>query len=143
MKKSLWIVFIVLLSAAGFWYAIRTGFAISQYFHWNQKIEATITSWSIKEVKKNQFIILARYQYEYGSKLYTGEGVAGPFYPNPWAASESQRRMADHSWSVWVNQQKPHLSTLEKQFPFKSIFSASALVLLTLYFLLLGIRLQS
>lgn len=137
-RNLVWLIFILIVAAIAFWFIIKAGCDVYDYFQLSAKAPATIEQWSVKEVKADRFAIVAHYFFEYQGKNYHGEGQVGDFYPNPWAAQEAKKRFALQHWDVWLNQKHPDRSVLEKHFPFKKAISAIVLIILTLYFLILG-----
>jgi hypothetical protein len=138
MRNWIWILFLLGVGGLAIWFIITSSLAVSSYFSYSLQVPATINSWSVEEKKADQFEVLAHYSYEFKEKEYRGTSRVGSFYPNPWAANLAKNQYAHQAWSAWIKPKEPDKSLLEKKFPYKKAISAAILVVLVLYFILLG-----
>lgn|GEM_PF-3323618 len=142
-KKGIGIVLVCLLAGLAFWYLLGAISEVYHYTQWKVKSDAIVDHWSVEELKADQFVVRADYQYAYQGKNYKNRGSVGGVYPNPWAASEAKERFSKQNWSIWLDPKHPERSVFEKVFPLKRTLSALILLGIALYFVILSIYLRT
>jgi len=138
MKNTIWISFLLLVALLALWFIVKSTLAVCSYFNYSLEVPVTVEKWSVEEVHSDQFAIQAHYNYFLQGKEYLGVGTLGSRYPNPWAANQAQKHFAQQNVTAWVNPKQPEKSLLEKKFPYKKAISAAMLVILFIYFAILG-----
>ncbi len=138
MRKNLiWIIFLLIIFFMAVWFIFSAAFAITDYYQYSIQVPTKIEKLEVKEIKADQFAVLADFSYEYEGKTYRGSGKVGSYYPNPWAADKAQKQYASMQWPAWIKSKHPEKAVLEKNFPVKRTVSAAILLCLLIYFAIL------
>lgn len=139
MKRSVLAgVFFVVIAFFAIGFIIKASLALFSYYQLSFQVPITITEWSIKEINSDQFAVIAHYSFNYQGVDYQSVSQVGDFYPNPWAANRAQKQYSTQKWMAWLNPKHPDQAILEKKFPYKKTISAGILIVLLIYFSILG-----
>jgi hypothetical protein len=130
---------ITLVGTFAAWFMTQVCRDLFQYYSLRQRVNVQIVEIDIREVKNNKFYIIAKYSYAFREKKYLGEGNLGDTYLNIWAAREAQKKLTVlQGLNGWLDPNHPEKSSIVKNFPLKKTISATILLGLTIYFLILG-----
>jgi hypothetical protein len=115
----------------------RTSQSIVAYLRLRDRVPATLERCEVVENKRYQYTLVADFSYLVQGKVYRGRERIGDLYPNPWAADRGCQLLPTHDWHVWYEAKHPEKGVLIKKFPSRQTISASVLLFLLLYFLVL------
>lgn len=111
--------------AIAIWLLGNTVFDLWTYHRLSKYTAAEVKRWRIKEISSSEFALEASYRYEVNGQKWKGKGrLSKPYYLNSLAANKAVQEKSAQRWIVWYIPSKPHVSSLEKNFPYKNLFNA-------------------
>ncbi len=133
-KKIFSISFLCLSGAFALYFFFGSIGELSTYQSLKQQTPGKIFQWDIRE-SKEKFPITALYRFEAQGKVWQGAHRFGP----PWdlnqeAAVHRLTILAKQPKMVWFDPQRPSHSSLEKNFPYNSLFRFAVSLGVFLYF---------
>lgn len=122
-------------------YSVFTLYRYYVYSSLSNVVVANHMDWAMDQRGESDFVIGTIYHYAVANVSYKGTHVwEQRRLLNRYAADQAIAEEKAKSWDVWYNQKDPSWSTLERNFPFKEVFSSLFLWGLVVYFALLGLR---
>jgi hypothetical protein len=134
---KLWIVLICITGAIALWFLSHALYDLNHYWKLGPTIPVEITQWKIQEISSSRFGIEALYSYEVNGKRYEGKTFFNkPIYLNPYAAEADLKKWQAHSWQAWYQKSHPEISSLQRNFPAKTMIHALLTLGVFVYFYL-------
>ncbi|HSX12291.1 MAG TPA: hypothetical protein VLF61_02245 [Rhabdochlamydiaceae bacterium] len=135
MSKSIWRIVFICAAALCLW---RIGLAVNAAWHYwrlNTPISVTVNSWDIAQVGSSEYALIASFSYEFEGQRYENKIMFDkPYHLNRYAAQAEIKKWSQKSWTGWLDAKNPQFSSLEKQFPYLTIFYAFISLGVLLYF---------
>lgn len=145
-EKKIWLVLNLSLGIAACWFVAVAGVALFRYTQLTDTIKPEVIIWGIDEQAEDWYLLSATYTFRLEKNLFQGKGVLkDPIFRNREIAEEALNRSKDlrQIWPIWYSTANPHISALEKRFPFKESFAALLLCGILLYFNALKLYVKS
>lgn len=141
-----WSVLVVFSLGVFLYFASLSLFSFLTYVSFDQKTEARVFSWEIKNSKDNYYI-LAHYQYNWPASSGNMEEkeqttVFSKTFLNYPAAFAFLKAEAKKNWSAWYSSKSPDKATLVKEFNLKNLVYAIISFAVFIYFFVLKYKLQ-
>lgn len=139
-RNPIWLAFLLLFALLTAWYA---GDALYKIYRYDTLSKSAKPSSLELEVVDNgsRFYYLATYTIKVNDQIYEGhEQLAQPIFRNEAAAKAFMKDYLNDPWIVSYSPKNPLKSTLQKSYPMKEAFYATAMVALLCYFLWLGFK---
>lgn len=137
--NKIWLGFLGAITLVVIWFTWGTVSKLSTYYSLQRNTKVVESEWSILKIDEDIYRVEASFNFIFNDQKYNGyEIFENPEYPNPWAAEQALKQMESKQWYVWFSPKNPHISSLEKYFPFKSALSTAVLWGLWIYFIWLG-----
>jgi hypothetical protein len=131
-------VWLALFCMVAFGTLLFTGKTLDQLYTYHiLTAQATPLSmdWSVKEIANERYLLEAHYVFNVDDTTFQNSFLLEDFiFRHPAAAEHILAKLHDKKWSVWYQPNKPHHSSLEKNFPIKETIYMVVLWLLTVYF---------
>lgn len=137
-KNRFWLAFLAVVLLCSAWY---TGKALYYYYNYKQLSEQTTPTsleWRVVAHSDEDFTLDTDYTFKVHNEVFAGTTSWERSYLSEWAAHQEIQELSHQVWKVWYSSKNPHISSLQKNFPFKESISALLLWGLFLYFLWLG-----
>lgn len=137
-RNPYWLFFIIAITLAVIGYSGYTAFKLYQYTQLTYQVPTSQLEWSVMPLEEDKFTLQAHYHYCFQKSCYEGKTNWQEQYLNAWTAQEAIQRLSTKPWKVWIDPTAPHVSNLQKIFPFKQVIYTILLWLLLIYFIELG-----
>lgn len=128
MSRNLYRVWVTLLIISGgiaTWFSTEAALKAWKYSRLDAQVPALISKWEVKSLPSSRFAVAAGYTFEVGDASYEGETVFEfPLFLNRYAAENYLKQLRSKDWKVWYREDRPSLSSLEKEFPQKECLQA-------------------
>lgn len=95
-------------------------------------------SWTIDQRSSNRYWLVADYRYSVGDVGYSGSATDHRHQLNRWTAQRRQQELQGKPWQIWYASKTPKESALFRSFPLKECATALVLLVLLVYFVILG-----
>lgn len=138
-RQPVWIVFLSLICAGILAYTIHSGTHLYRYLRMNSETEPQSIAWTILSKSDEAFVPVASYTFAFKDNMFQGRTIWNETFLNEWTAQEAVRRLSSQQHTVFFDSNDPEVSALQNELPLKEIIYSSALCLLGLYFVGLGI----
>lgn len=138
-KNATWIGLIIFVLAMTGWFGSKAAVNLQRYYSLTARAAVDVEKWEIVGNGSDRYFLKAYYTSPFGK----GEGVLGTLFRNPWAAEKAKEKLEGQTLQIWFNPKNPTKAVFQKNFPIKSVLSASVLLGLTIYFIGLGIYVSS
>lgn len=136
MNKFFWIILAAVSFLPGAWFFGKGLFQVWDYTRLEKSLPAEIINWRIVELSPSHYTLSADYFFYVGDQKWEGKTEFKALsLLNPFAAEQERKKATRQSWTVWYHARNPSISSLEKIFPSKSLFSALFCFMIVGYFL--------
>ena len=136
LPRLIWTLLVVVAAIAALWFTGRFGADLYRFFRCSHRVEGRITEWSVREIRSGEFHLVAQYNYRFQDINYIGTQIfKTPVFNNPHSAEYVLKRYAAKRWPVWVSQDEPNVSTLQRHFSVKLLVQALISIGVLIYFL--------
>lgn len=140
MKQNLiWPVFLSGLTILVVVFASLLSIDLYKYFQLRCAAPVEHLEASVRELGPNRFQVELDYLYQVNTHKYSRhQELKKITYKNCLLANREIQTLEGKEVSVWYHPEKPHLGVVNKEFPFKRLFSTLVLFSLFVYFCFLG-----
>lgn len=133
--QQIWRVLATIAIGIALWFSSIAAYQLFQYFRLGSFAEAEIQRWSIKELSSSRFAVEVFFEFEVnGEKIQGVSLLDSPVYLNPFAAEDAIKAKSKQSFLAWYQASNPKISSLQKEFPFKSLIHAFVTIGVLIYF---------
>jgi hypothetical protein len=137
-RNPIWIAFFALVVLIALFFLFKAGAGVVSYYSYSKSAEAVIKKIEVVEQDPGKFILWARYSFVHEGSEIEGEGLVGGPYYNKFVAEQKASKLDGVSLRVWFKPKNPQIATFSRVFPIKQLISAAVLVLIAVYFFILG-----
>lgn len=138
-KNRLWLCLLFALLATTAWYAFATVQQIWHNLSMQEPHEASIEKWEVVEGGDEMFFPKVTYSFsKEGQQIQSVEVLQDESFKNPWRVDERIKELKEEKWTVWCDPKQPDKCTVQKQFPLKRAVYTLILMMICLYFFILG-----
>jgi len=139
MSKGVWIFLLGLTGVLALWRGSMGGWDFWQYSRLNMDVPVKEISYEVVP-KGAKYALVGNCSYVYKGKDFSGRSMlSGPKHLNRASAQLEIKRMEGMDRVVWINAQKPSISSLECDFPFREVLYGFCTIGVFVYFLYLFI----
>ncbi|MBS0653997.1 MAG: hypothetical protein JSR39_10800 [Verrucomicrobia bacterium] len=133
--QGIWRVLATIAIGIALWFSSIAAYQLFQYFRLGSFAEAEVTKWSIKELSSSRFAIEAFFEFEANGKKYQGKSLLdSPVFLNPFSAEDAIKAKEKQAFYAWYQSSKPEISSLQREFPLKSLIHALVTLGVLIYF---------
>jgi hypothetical protein len=134
--QQIWRILAAIAIAIALWFSSIAAYQIFQYLRLGSFAQAEVTRWSIKELSASRFAIEAFFEFEAKGKKYEGKSLLdSPVFLNPFAAEDAIKIREKEAFFAWYQPSNPEVSSLQKDFPLKSLIHALVTLGVLIYFI--------
>lgn len=138
LVNKLWCLLVLISGGIALWFSVMALWGAWKYIELDAKAAAKINGMQVEEKGSSCFILRAQYSYKANQKLYSGETrFSNPCYLNRAHAEDDLKKMQGFSWEVWYKNSDPSISSLQRNFPFKTCIYAILTLGVFIYFFIL------
>lgn len=135
MSKSIWRILFVCALCLCLWRCGTAAVHTWRYWHLNTLIPVKVEKWDVEQVGWSEYAIIAHYSYEFSGKRYENKiKFDKPYHLNLFAAQDEIKTLSKKAWKGWIDAKNPQFSSLQKSFPFLSVFYAVVILGIMIYF---------
>ncbi|MDN3506111.1 MAG: hypothetical protein P0S96_02665 [Simkaniaceae bacterium] len=143
MSKGVWIFLLGLTGFLALWRGGEAGWMLWQFNRLEMDVPAEQVVYEVIP-KRSKYSIAGIYSYVYKGQEFSGKSVlSGPKHLNRVSAELEIKRMEGMDRTVWLNTQKPSISSLESDFPLREVLYGLCTIGVFVYFLYLFIFYRS
>lgn len=133
--QQIWRVLATIAIGIALWFSSIAAYQLFQYLRLGSFAEAEIKKWSIKELSSSRFAVEVFFEFEAKGKKIQGTSLLdSPVFLNPFAAEDAIKANEKQSFLAWYQTSNPEISSLQKEFPLKSLIHALVTIGVLLYF---------
>ncbi len=140
-KNPIWLAFLALNFAVFLWFFSVASYRTYDYYTLSKETKPLNLKWFVEEISSDDFRVGATYSYldnQSGETIFSDRK-----FRNPLSADDELKVKESKKFIVYYNPQNINHSSLQKTFPTKECVSAGVLLLLSLYFVGLGMYAQN
>lgn len=129
---------ISVLCVIAFFFAGKTISSLKEYWALNSSSPINDCQWNVKKMDEKGYIVYAEYRFVFENKDYIGktEFIENPF-PSKRACSLAVEQLKEKSWNTFFDKNNPSKNSLQRKFPFLSIFHTMVCFGILICFLML------
>ena len=136
--QKFWVILVLMSSAIALWFTGKGCFELWKYSRLDAETNAFISDFSVVKKKSSSFAIRASYFYEVrGARFEGATTFIEPYFLNEPSAMRAISQLKNKNWQVFYREKDPSLSSLQKNFPFKSCIQSFLTLVVTFYFIFL------
>ena len=118
-SKKVFAVLFIFACGVTLWVGGHFFYRLHEYFVLSASKPVSIKQWEVEEVRNSRVVLFATYQFVFKEKTYQNRYRFPMVYPNEFLATDYQKKGENEKWRVYFNPRNPHVSALQKTFPFK------------------------
>lgn len=133
--QQIWRVLATIAIGIALWFSSIAVYQLFQYLRLGSFAEAEVTKWSIKELSSSRFAIEVFFEFEAKGKKYEGKSLLdSPVFLNPFSAEDAIKAKEKQAFFAWYQSSNPEVSSLQREFPLKSLIHALLTLGVLIYF---------
>ncbi len=135
---QIWRILAVIATAIALWFSSIAAYQLFQYLRLDSFAQAEVTKWSIKELSSSRFAVEVFFEFQAKGKKYQGKSLLkSPIFLNPFAAEDAVKAKKKQTFFAWYQPSNPGISSLQRDFPLKSMIHALVTLGVLIYFIFL------
>ncbi len=127
---------VVSLGVAG-WFIGKFSVEWYRYHQLTSEASAQVHAWGINEIKRDHYVIYAKYSFEKSGKILVGKTIFKLKFNNEVAARSTLDDWKKQQWTVYFDPGNSSVSTLQRPFPMKELVHGLIGLAALFYFLFL------